>query len=407
MLDQNSAAIGRFDKSFLIHMIRDFFVILLLVTVAEFVIKAGLVWTNYMTNGEDEARAVADDLAENVREIMRNEGGPVAARTVYPILERNWDDLGYLIAIEPSPVTVRSIEAGFGFTPKGIPAGDWPEGAARAASLDIEAESFCLACHTEARVGEVLGTVTVRNYLARDFALWFEDVQLTAGFAVGKIVLHSVLLFLILRARLEPLMGLRSVVSNLARAYGGLDHRAEIRTADEFGALARDLNLFLDRVTRLVAELDAVLQRVSAVNDDILKVQGDLRDRIDGVVGRVRRLEREAMLAAKREPRLSNAWFDAMRGTVSDLEAALQEADGRPGAGALLEDLRAVVANAEAQIATSEKVFEGLAELGDESERLKGAMAEMTRLEERMKSIVETCGGLVRRIRPGTGAAAE
>ena len=405
MLDQNSPAIGRFDKSFLIHMIRDFFVILVLVTAVEFAIKAGLVWTNYLTRGEAEASAVAADLAENVRDIMRNEGGPVAARTLYPILERNWADLGYVIAIEPSPVTVRSIEAGFGFTPQGIPPGDWPEGTFKSVRLDIRAEPFCLACHTEASVGDVLGSVTVRNYLARDFALWFEDVQLTAGFAVGKIVLHSVLLFLILRARLEPLMGLRSVVSNLARAYGGLDHRAEIRTADEFGALARDLNLFLDRVTRLVSELDAVLQRVAAVNDDIVTIQADLRDQIDGVVGRVRRLEREAMLAAKREPRLSNAWFDAMRGTVADLEAALDGVEDRAGAGRLFEDLRAVVVNAEAQIATSEKVFESLAELGDDSERLKRAMAEMTRLEERMKSIMETCGSLVRRIRPSPDAA--
>jgi hypothetical protein len=37
---------------------------------------------------------------------MRNEGGPVAARTIYPILERNWTDLGYAVAIVPSDVTI-------------------------------------------------------------------------------------------------------------------------------------------------------------------------------------------------------------------------------------------------------------------------------------------------------------
>jgi hypothetical protein len=56
--------------------------------------------------GPDQVQAAADELAENVRSIMRNEGGPVAARTVYPILEQNWSDLGYCIAITPSPVTV-------------------------------------------------------------------------------------------------------------------------------------------------------------------------------------------------------------------------------------------------------------------------------------------------------------
>ena len=36
MVHEESASIGRFDKSFLIHMIRDFFFILVIVTVLEF-----------------------------------------------------------------------------------------------------------------------------------------------------------------------------------------------------------------------------------------------------------------------------------------------------------------------------------------------------------------------------------
>jgi len=102
----------------------------------------------------------------------------------------------------------------------------------------------------------VLGAVTVHNYLQRDFVIWFNEVRLAAGFAVGNIVLHSVLLFLILRDRLEPLLRLRAVVSSLSKAYGALDQRAKIRTEDEFGVLARDLNIFLDRIKRLISEFN-------------------------------------------------------------------------------------------------------------------------------------------------------
>jgi len=398
-LDQNSPLIGRFDKSFLIHMIRDFFVILVAVTVLEFSLKAALVYYKFRVSGPERSQQVAEDIADNVRSIMRNEGGPVAARTDYPILERNWDDLGYRIAITPAPVTIRSIEEGFGFTPEGIPRGDWPDATHNLGHVAVTAEPFCLACHTEADVGDVLGEVTVRRDLATDFTQWAEDMRLTGLLSLGKIVLHSFLLFLILRARLEPLLGLRAVVSNLARAYGGLTHRAEIRTADEFGVLARDLNLFLDRVCRLMEELDEVLARVVAVNADIVTIQGDLRDRIDSLTGRIRRLERSAMLSAKAEPRLSQAWFDAARRAVSDLEAR-SAIGGEGDIGSIVEDLRAVVTNAEAQIATSERVFADLGELGDESEKLKRAMAEMIRLEERMEGIVETGSVLVQRIRP-------
>lgn len=403
MIDENSPSIGRFDKSFLIHMIKDFFVILVIVTIAEFTLKAAVVYYDYSANGEQQARDVADDLAENVRSIMRNEGGPVAARTMYPILDRNWSALGYTIAIEPAPVTVKSIEDGFGFTPLGIPASDWPDGRFRVAQIDIKAEPFCLACHSQADVGEVLGTVTVRNYLARDFQLWLKEIRLSAAVAVGKIIVHSLLLFLILRARMEPLMELRSVVSNLARAYGRLDHRAEIRTSDEFGALARDLNLFLDRINNIVAELDLVLGKVVAANNDILVIQGDLRRGVDTMATGIHRLEREAMMSAKREPRLSDDWFDAIRAAVSELDTALSQTDNNPGASRLVDNLRNVVVHAEAQITASEAVFQKLADLGDESDTLRTSMQEMTRLEERLKAIIETCGTLVGRLRPETG----
>jgi hypothetical protein len=402
MLDTNNPSIGRFDKSFLVHMIKDFFLVLLAVSVLEFALKAAFVYYNYSVNGVSEAQVVADDLAENVRSIMRNEGGPVAARTIYPILERNWTDLGYAVAIIPSEVTVRSIQSGFGFVPAGIPEA-WPEGRFKEASVQITAETFCLQCHNEAKVGDVLGTVIVHNYLSRDFAIWFKEVRLAAGLAAGKIVLHSFLLFLILRSRMEPLLRLRAVVSSLSKAYGALDQRAEIRTEDEFGVLARDLNVFLDRINRLISELNQVLQRVVTVNDDIVTVQGDLRGQIDHVVTGVRRLERDAMLAAKREPRLSNDWFRAIRASVQSLDDRLAQAGDTPQAGELLEALRAVVADAEAQLATSERVFESLAAIGDDTENLKGAMSEMTRLEERMKTIIETGTTLVRRLQPEVG----
>lgn len=384
-------------------MIKDFFIVLLVVTAIEFSVKASLVYYNYYFDGAQEAQVVAEDLADNVRSIMRNEGGPVAARTLYPILEENWSDLGYTIAIEPAEVTIASIEAGFDFTPRGIPADDWPDGRYQLHQTNIVAEEqFCIACHTKATVGQVLGTVTVRNYLSRDFALWFQDVRLTASLAAGKIVLHSLLLFLILRARMEPLLELRSVVSNLARAYGRLDYRAEIKTSDEFGVLARDLNMFLDRITNIVYELDSVLNKVVLANDDIIAVQGQLRTTVDDVASGIRHLERNAMLSAKKEPRLSNEWFEAVRNSIESLDDALSKAQPDPNkssASNLLDTLRQVVANAEAQTQSSEVIFTKLADLGDKSDTLKDSTLEMIRLEERLKSIIESCSTLVSKLK--------
>jgi len=214
--------------------------------------------------------SVAEEISENVVSIMTNSGGPVAARAVYPILEKAWTDLGYEIAIVPSVLTVESIEQTFQFTPEGIPIDGMADKAHKAASVEIVASEVCTSCHIGAEPGDILGQVTVRNYVGRDFEIWWEDVKITLGLAVGKIVLHSVLLFLILRSRMEPLLRLRSVVSTLSKAYTDLNQRADVRTADEFGVLARDLNVFLDRISRLVEELDTVLHKVVNVNEPSL-----------------------------------------------------------------------------------------------------------------------------------------
>ena len=400
MQNQSDQTLGRFDKSFLILMIQDFFLVLLLVTILEFALKAGKVYWDYESNGIAQAEEVARELADNVISIMKNSGGPVAASALYPILDQNWRELGYEIAIEPSPATSAAIEQNFSYSPVGIPIAVMADGTHKAAAVNVEAEAMCTSCHSNAEPGDVLGTITVRNYLGRDFELWFEDVKLTLGLAVGKIIMHSVLLFLILRSRMEPLLRLRSVVSSLSKAYTDLGQRAEVRTSDEFGVLARDLNVFLDRIGRLVEELSLVLNRVVDVNDDILQVQGDLRTQVDGVVSRSRSLERDAMFRAKREPRLSNAWFDSVKHSIANLDETLSGINASPEASQLLEDLRAVVANAEDQISNSEHLYLSLGKLGDEAEMLKGPLAEMTRLEERMVGIIDTGTGLVSRLSP-------
>jgi len=379
-------------------MIQDFFLVLLLVTILEFALKAGKVYWDYQSNGVAQAEEVALELADNVISIMKNSGGPVAASALYPILDQNWRELGYEIAIEPSLATSAAIEQNFGYSPAGIPIAVMADGTHKAAEVDVKAEANCTSCHSNAEIGDVLGTITVRNYLGRDFELWFEDVKLTLGLAVGKIIMHSILLFLILRSRMEPLLRLRSVVSSLSKAYTDLGQRAEVRTSDEFGVLARDLNVFLDRISRLVEELSQVLGRVVAVNDDILQVQGVLRGQIDGVVSRSRSLERDAMFRAKREPRLSNAWFDSVKHSIANLDETMSGVNAGPEAAQLLNDLRAVVTNAEEQITNSEHLYLSLGKLGDEAELLKGPLAEMTRLEERMVGIIETGTDLVSRL---------
>lgn len=129
--------------------------------------------------------------------------------------------------LEPSEATRTAIERTYGFMPEGIPT-DWPEGAYNEGSLDIRADEFCVTCHVDSEAGDVLGTVTVRDYLDQRLEAWWEDVQLTGTLGLAKAGVHTVILFLLLRVLMAPLLSLRSAVSRLGKGTSGLRIRAEV-----------------------------------------------------------------------------------------------------------------------------------------------------------------------------------
>jgi hypothetical protein len=264
------------------HMIRDFFLLLLVVAAVEFAIRYALLRYDFSRAEPARVDRAAQQLANDIRSIMLNSGGPMAARTVYPILNRNYDDLGLSIAVVPSAVTVASMQVSFKMDVHGLPA-RWAAGSHQQASVTLAAEQFCLGCHVKAAVGDVLGTVQVRSYLERKEALWWQEVRLTAGALSLKILVHTILLFLLLKVRMEPLLALRSTVSGLARGVMDLSPRAAVNTHDEFGELAQDLNHFLDRIGVVVADLDRILSEVVAVGARLGTLNRDLEQQVDSV----------------------------------------------------------------------------------------------------------------------------
>jgi HAMP domain-containing protein len=271
---------GRFEKSFSFHMIRDFFLLLLLVTCVELGIQYAAMVYKFQTTEQSRIDASAQGLADDIKAIMLNSGGPTAAQTIYPILRRNYEDVGLSIAVLPSDLTVKSIEQTFRFTPIGLQP-NWMAGEHIEAVTSLKSEEACLGCHIKAKVGDVLGTITVRSYLEPKESAWWTQVSVMAGTMSIKIIFHTILLFLLLRARMEPMMSLRATTAALAKGVMDLSPRAKVNSADEFGELAADLNSFLDRVKLLVHDLDQILSEVMSVGDRLGTLSRGLEQQLD------------------------------------------------------------------------------------------------------------------------------
>ena len=401
-------AVGSFEQSFVFHMLRDF--VLLLVAVAAVELAIRYLALRYDFSQKEPARVdrAAEQLANDVRAIMLNAGGPNAAQTVYPILNRNYDDLGLSIAVLPAAVTVESMRATRNMEAQGLPA-RWVAGEHRAASVQLKAEQFCLGCHVKAQVGEVLGTVAVRSYLARKESLWWQEVRLTAGALSLKILVHTIVLFWLLKVRMAPLLALRSTVSSLARGVMDLRPRADVRTEDEFGELARDLNHFLDRIAQVVSDLDRILAEVLAVGERLGALNKHLERQLDGL----------------RDASLRSIGEGAQRGLDTQLVAAREA-----GAfGALVQTLDALTTNGAMFGGAGPALREQLVRLRDSFGAVSGALQsmappvmvteaqaaeykafaqslrEMALLEATMQKVAESGQQVLQRLAAGQGGA--
>ena len=90
----DTEAPGRFDRSFFLRMIVSFLAFLLVVALIEAGLRFSFELYAFRNRDLADTQVAAERLAADIRTIMLNEGGPVASRTVYPILERNYDLAG-------------------------------------------------------------------------------------------------------------------------------------------------------------------------------------------------------------------------------------------------------------------------------------------------------------------------
>ncbi|WP_457652636.1 HAMP domain-containing protein [Rhodocaloribacter sp.] len=395
---------GRFDRSFVIRMLREFFFVLVAIALMEMTVRLGLVFYEFETKDEQTTVAAAERLASNLKDVMLNAGGPVAARTIYPTWRQNFEDLGMEVALIPAHVTRTSIEKTYGFTPKGIPP-SWSEGRHHEARVALKAEPFCIRCHVDADPGDVLGEVVVRTYRSARMRSWWDEVGVLSIVSMADIIASTLVLFFLLRARMEPLLALRAMLANLARGKLDLSYRAEVRSEDEFGALASDLNHFLDRITHVIEDLDHILSRMVASKHRLDQVSAQLTEHFsrihDQTQEAVRQVygQREAYATLSRELAEAVEIIDVILAT---LELLREEGMIPEAYQARIADLRARFAAAavgtEPPAPPEVHAMDVLLDLSRRVHASSHFLESMASLQERMEVIAETGQVLLSRL---------
>ena len=153
------------------------------------------------------------------------------------------------------------------------------------------------------------------------------------------------------------MLALRSTVAGLAKGVMDLSPRAGVKSDDEFGELAQDLNHFLDRITLIVQDLDRILSEVVSVGTRLGALNRHLERQLDGL----------------RDASVRNIGLSAQRGLDTQLVAARES-----GAfGVLAQTLQALARSGQVDAAASDSLRAQVARLQSSFDTVSDALRDM------------------------------
>jgi methyl-accepting chemotaxis protein len=151
---------------------------------------------------------------------------------------------------------------------------------------DIVQNQACISCHTDKKLGEMVGAVSVSIPLTQAVARVDHNINVLYGVAASSAIVMGLLLFASIRLQvLKPLQKLQSAVNTLAN--GDLTARCEVAAQDEVGQLARAFNEMGTQLEAKVTAERAQASRMEAFMVEAKRVlgalaQGNLTDRMTG-----------------------------------------------------------------------------------------------------------------------------
>ncbi|MDD5053417.1 MAG: methyl-accepting chemotaxis protein [Sulfuricurvum sp.] len=111
----------------------------------------------------------------------------------------------------------------------------------------------CMMCHTNAKVGDVLGVMDLEyslEDLEKDISVMTTKTVLTM--IIGAIFTILILMMILRRIIGTPLNELLQRVKDLSGGEGDLTARLSVNSEDELGEIAKNINLFIEKIRQVV-----------------------------------------------------------------------------------------------------------------------------------------------------------
>jgi methyl-accepting chemotaxis protein len=135
----------------------------------------------------------------------------------------------------------------------------------RRATPDRANTVACLGCHAGARLGDVLGVLTVSIPMTAVKQAAAESLQRKALMIVAVVLVTLLIMYVMLRlAVLEPLAAMTAISRDIAEGEGDLTKRVPVRGRDEIGEMGGWFNVFIERLQGMIAQVAQVTDKVAS-----------------------------------------------------------------------------------------------------------------------------------------------
>jgi len=120
----------------------------------------------------------------------------------------------------------------------------------------LVANRSCLACHTNAKVGDVLGVVFVSKSLSKSDKMIKSTLdKFLAVLVFGTLFIIFIVSVFTNNTILKPLYALISKVRDLAEGEGDLTKKVDVKSDDELGIIAKYFNKFIEKTHSIILEI--------------------------------------------------------------------------------------------------------------------------------------------------------
>lgn len=157
----------------------------------------------------------------------------------------------------------------------------------RRATPDKATVAACIGCHTDKKIGDTLGMLSISFPMAKVQQFSQDSFMKSAMVLTGMIFAVMVAMYFLLRVVvLKPLQQMTAITHDIAEGEGDLTKRVPVAGKDEINELAGWMNLFIEKLQGMIGKVAHVTDKVAAASVQLSATSEEMAKGADGLTAR-------------------------------------------------------------------------------------------------------------------------